>query len=122
MNTYLEAPAIVAAVTGVLSSVTTIIVILLQRQTQRSIKTNHGSRNIGDAIDRLTDKVSAVQERQVEQGDQLIEVREKQNSSAKKLLAVDEKLDKHLEASRRQLVWGQLGTPTDCEDDDGQAG
>lgn len=108
MNPYLEAPAIVAAVTGVLSSVTTIIVILLQRQTQRSIKTNHGSKNIGDAIDRLTDKVSTVQTKQVEQGEQILDVRERQTSNALALQLLDEKLDAHLVVERRAVQFGSI--------------
>lgn len=88
---YLEAPVLVAAITGAFGLLTTIVTVVLQVRLRSSMKTNHGSRNIGDAIDKLTEKTIRIEEKQLE--------------NRERLVLISAKVTDYVEANEEVLRW-----------------
>lgn len=99
MSVSLDATIIVAMITSMGSLVGVIITATLQRSTQRAIKTNHGSKNLGDAVDKLTEKVIKIDVQQ-EDNSQKLEHLMGQQFEQKILLKT------HIRDNHRLVEWG----------------
>lgn len=67
MPTEVVIVAIIAAIPGILSAIATVIVGIRQQRHKAvsiamadAIKTNHGSKNLGDAIDKISEKLNEI--------------------------------------------------------------